>query len=70
MGATVTYMPERTLLEVCDRCGAVAMLRVVFGCGSDLMLCWHHATQHRSALELLDVVLEESPPAGLRRGAA
>lgn len=67
MVATLTYAPERTLLEACDRCGAVAMLRVVFRCGADLMLCWHHMSRHRAALELLDVVLEESPPAGSRR---
>jgi hypothetical protein len=66
MAATRVFAPERTILEVCDRCGAAGMLRVVFRSGIDLMLCWHHATRHRPALELLDAVLEESPPAGVR----
>jgi hypothetical protein len=66
MAAVRVFAPERTLFEVCDRCGAVGMLRVVFGSGLDLMFCWHHATRYRLALEELEVVLEESPPAGAR----
>jgi len=64
MTATLTFAPERTLLDRCDRCIAVATLRIVFRGGRDLLLCWHHATQHWDVLVTLDVRLEQSPPTG------
>lgn len=66
MTATLVFAPERTLLEQCDRCRAVASLRIVFRNGHDLLLCWHHANCHQRVLRELDVRLEQSPPAGAR----
>jgi len=69
--AVTTFGPERTLLDVCDRCRAIAMLHAVFPTtGYDLWLCWSHYMRHRQALELLDIHLVISPPAGQRLGAA
>lgn len=66
MAATERYGSELTYMDVCDRCGAVAMLRVLFSCGYELLFCWHHHVRYRPALMALDVVLELSPPVGLR----
>jgi hypothetical protein len=45
---------EQNLLnehDRCDRCGARAYLVAVFGGGSLLLFCAHHARRHRPRLE-------------------
>jgi len=59
--ATSTYVPEFTVLEVCDRCRLPAQLRVVFPDGYDLLFCGHHARRYNLVLRELDVVLEQGP---------
>ena len=34
----------------CDRCGALAKVRVVLANGSDLVFCGHHAREYESKL--------------------
>jgi hypothetical protein len=38
-------------LEVCDRCGAPAKVRVVLDNGGVLYFCGHHAREYRDALQ-------------------
>jgi len=40
-----------TAADRCDRCGARATMRLVFGGGSDLLLCGHHARKHDDAIQ-------------------
>ena len=61
MTATLTWWPELTYGEACDRCGAAAKLQVIFPSGRNLLLCAKHADLHEAALLLLDVVLRRSP---------
>jgi hypothetical protein len=39
-----------TALDVCDRCGAQAYVRVVLAGGGELLFCAHHGRQHADAL--------------------
>jgi hypothetical protein len=63
MPATVTWWPELTLLDRCDRCNGDALVRVVFVTGSELYFCERHSRQHEPQLVQLDVVLYRSPRA-------
>jgi hypothetical protein len=44
--------PVRPLsaLDLCDRCGAQAYVRVVLSGGGELLFCAHHGRQHGEAL--------------------
>jgi hypothetical protein len=37
-------------LDLCDRCGAQAYVRVVLPGGGELLFCAHHGRQHAEAL--------------------
>jgi hypothetical protein len=37
-------------MDVCDRCGAQAYVRVVLAGGGELLFCAHHNRQHAEAL--------------------
>ena len=39
-----------TALDLCDRCGAQAYMRVVLPGGGELLFCAHHGRQHGEAL--------------------
>ena len=39
-----------TALDLCDRCGAQAYVRVVLPGGGELLFCAHHGRQHGEAL--------------------
>ena len=39
-----------TALDLCDRCGAQAYVRVVLPGGGELLFCAHHGRQHSEAL--------------------
>ena len=62
-----------TALDLCDRCGAQAYMRVVLA-GGELLFCAHHGRKHgealaKVALEIQDETgrLSEPPPAPDRR---
>ncbi|WP_163759578.1 DUF7455 domain-containing protein [Mycobacterium botniense] len=59
MNATLTS-PELTRADRCDRCGAVARVRVTLPSGAELLFCRHHATQHEAKLIELSAVLHIS----------
>jgi hypothetical protein len=48
---TATFAPSAPLthLDVCDRCGAQAYVRVPIGSG-ELLFCAHHGTEYMPAL--------------------
>ena len=39
-----------TALDVCDRCGAQAYVRVLLANSGELLFCAHHGRQHAKAL--------------------
>jgi hypothetical protein len=39
-----------TAMDLCDRCGAQAYVRVVLAGGGELLFCAHHSRQHSQAL--------------------
>jgi hypothetical protein len=49
---TGAMAPVRPLsaLDLCDRCGAQAYVRVVLSGGGELLFCAHHGRQHGEAL--------------------
>ena len=53
MTQTLTTTPPADDLVVpfhCDRCGALAKVRVVLANGSDLVFCGHHAREYEDKL--------------------
>jgi len=62
MTASITFFPELTIFDRCDRCDAPAKMRILFPITtSDLLLCGHHGDKHRPYLLTLDVELQISP---------
>lgn len=49
-----------TAIEVCDRCGVRARLRVVLDDGA-LCFCSHHAREYRAALERVAQSMQQIP---------
>jgi hypothetical protein len=44
-----------TALDLCDRCGAQAYMRVVLPASGELLFCAHHGRQHAEALARIAV---------------
>ena len=44
-----------TALDLCDRCGAQAYMRVVLPGSGELLFCAHHGRQHAEALARIAV---------------
>ncbi len=67
MPQTLTTNPSTDDLVVpfhCDRCGALAKVRVVLASGSDLVFCGHHAREYDAklrdiAIEIIDADSEQ-----------
>ena len=62
-------------LDVCDRCGAQAYVRVMLAGSGELLFCAHHNRQHADALakiaiEIQDETarLDQAPGAGTPQG--
>jgi hypothetical protein len=47
-----------TALDLCDRCGAQAYVRVVLGTG-ELLFCAHHSRQHAEALARVKAEIQD-----------
>lgn len=62
-GATLTgaLAPAKplTALDVCDRCGARAYVRVLLPGSAELLFCAHHARQHADALAKVAVDIQD-----------
>src|SRR5262249_37233198 len=54
-------------LDLCDRCGAQAYVRVVLAGGGELLFCAHHWRQHGEALARVALEIQAEPPAAGRR---
>ncbi|GAA4973084.1 DUF7455 domain-containing protein [Kineococcus glutinatus] len=48
-----------TAADRCDRCGAQAYVRVVLGSGGELLFCAHHGREHRDALRLVALDIQD-----------
>lgn len=48
-----------TALDVCDRCGARAYVRVLLPGSAELLFCAHHARQHADALAKVAVDIQD-----------
>jgi hypothetical protein len=48
-----------TALDVCDRCGARAYVRVLLPGSAELLFCAHHARQHAEALAKVAVDIQD-----------
>jgi hypothetical protein len=65
MTQTLTTTPPTDELVVpfhCDRCGALAKVRVVLPSGSDLVFCGHHAREYEGKLRdiAVDIIATDS----------
>ena len=66
MTGAMAPMKPLGALDLCDRCGAQAYVRVVLPGGGELLFCAHHGRQHGEALarvatEILDETGRLSP---------
>ena len=50
MTGAMAPMKPLSALDLCDRCGAQAYVRVVLPGGGELLFCAHHRRQHSEAL--------------------
>jgi hypothetical protein len=57
---TATAADELVVPFHCDRCGALAKVRVVLANGSDLVFCGHHAREYESKLRDIAVDIIET----------
>jgi hypothetical protein len=58
---TATAVPQLTMDDRCDRCGAQAYVRVRLDQSTDLLFCAHHYSKHSSALEpIAHEIIDES----------
>jgi len=46
-------------LDVCDRCGAQAYVRVLLANSGELLFCAHHGRQHAEALAKVAVDIQD-----------
>jgi hypothetical protein len=63
MTPTLTTTPAADDLVVpfhCDRCGALAKVRVVLANGSDLVFCGHHAREYDGKLRDIAIDIIET----------
>jgi hypothetical protein len=48
-----------TAMDVCDRCGAQAYVRVLLPGAGELLFCAHHSRQHADALAKVAVEIQD-----------
>ena len=58
---TGALAPSRplTAMDLCDRCGAQAYVRVVLPDSGELLFCAHHGRQHAEALAKIAVEIQD-----------
>jgi hypothetical protein len=61
MTAMLTYFPELTIFERCDRCGTLAKVRAVFRNQAELLFCGHHFHEHKKQLLEVAAAVQLSP---------
>jgi hypothetical protein len=48
-----------TALDLCDRCGAQAYVRVLLANSGELLFCAHHSREHAAALAKVAVDIQD-----------
>lgn len=48
-----------TALDLCDRCGAQAYVRVLLPNAGELLFCAHHSREHRAAYAKVAVEIQD-----------
>lgn len=48
-----------TAMDLCDRCGAQAYVRVILPDSRELLFCAHHSRQHAAALAKVAVEIQD-----------
>jgi hypothetical protein len=48
-----------TAMDLCDRCGAQAYVRVVLAGAGELLFCAHHGRQHAEALARVNAEIQD-----------
>jgi hypothetical protein len=59
MTGAMAPMKPLTALDLCDRCGAQAYVRVVLPGSGELLFCAHHSRQHADALARIAVEIQD-----------
>ena len=59
MTTVLANSAELTAADRCDRCGAQAYVRVVFGSGSELLFCAHHGRKYDEKLRAIAVEFQD-----------
>jgi hypothetical protein len=59
MTGAVAPIKPLTALDLCDRCGAQAYVRVVLPGSAELLFCAHHGRQHADALARIAVEIHD-----------
>ena len=59
MTGAMAPMKPLNALDLCDRCGAQAYVRVVLPGAGELLFCAHHARQHAEALARVAVEIQD-----------
>ena len=59
MTGAMAPMKPLTALDLCDRCGAQAYVRVVLPGAGELLFCAHHARKHGDALARIAVDIQD-----------
>jgi hypothetical protein len=59
MTGAIAPIKPLTGLDLCDRCGAQAYVRVVLAGDAELLFCAHHAHQHADALARIAVDIQD-----------
>ncbi len=57
-GALAASQPL-TALDLCDRCGAQAYVRVILPGSGELLFCAHHSRQHADALARMNAEIQD-----------
>ena len=59
MAGAMAPIKPLTALDLCDRCGAQAYVRVVLPGSGELLFCAHHSRQHADALARVAVEIQD-----------
>lgn len=59
MTGAMAPLKRLTALDLCDRCGAQAYVRVVLPGGGELLFCAHHGRQHGEALARIATEIQD-----------
>ncbi len=59
MTGAMAPMKPLSALDLCDRCGAQAYMRVVLSGGGELLFCAHHGRQHGEALARIAIEIQD-----------